>query len=389
MGNIVISHMTAIKQPWVVVSTMTPWDEIPRLRHQVTRALAHHYRILYIEFPTNWRRKRREQWSQPETNITVWRPSSWFHLPWRLTIQSHLLWRFETHWFERAFKQALCAREITPVALINFDHRHQWILDHRFSSRLIYICNDDFSLFTPNVEMATRVRRQIHETARSADVCLVTSERYLELLNVGPKARVFSPGHDLPISAPPSVKSYNGGDDIKVGFMGYIDRKLGMSYIEQVAHESDMEWHIIGPVADLEVGKRLSSLKSVTLYEPRTGVSLLEWLQSMDVLAIPYELSERWSNSVSTPNKTFAYFAAGKPIVVSSLPTFDGWGDHNVYHAHNPEEFVAQIRAARLNDSSDKGMRRIDIARKFSWEKRVSVLIDLIENQEAVAYASS
>ncbi len=365
---------------WVVVATMTPWDEPPRLRHQITRALSRYYRILYIEFPTNWRRKYAERWSQPEPQITVWRPSSWFHLPWRLTAQNWPALQFEIFYLRTSLQRWLKSTGVKPLALVSFDYRHAWLMDHRLFPKTIYICNDDFTLFAPTPRLASLVQRQMQETANSADVCLVTSEFYLQILGAGSKARVFVPGHDLPLAIEPRVRPYRVGDCIKVGYMGYIDRKLGLGYIKRVAREHDMEFHMIGPVTDPSLQERLTSL-GVYLYSPQTGEPLLKWLLEMDVLIMPYDLPERWSKGVSTPNKTFAYFAAGKPIIVSSLPNFLDWGEYNVYHAGTPDEFVTQIRRARSEDSPDKARSRIELAREYSWDKRITILVDLIRAQ--------
>ncbi len=41
-----------ISRDLVVVTTVTPWNEPPRIRHQVTRQLCRFYNVLYVElFP--------------------------------------------------------------------------------------------------------------------------------------------------------------------------------------------------------------------------------------------------------------------------------------------------------------------------------------------------
>lgn len=372
---------------WVVVTTMTPWNELPRLRHQITRALARHYRVFYIEFPTNWRSKLAAHWSQPELGIIVWRPSSLLYLPWRITAQHRIIRQFEIQYFRKQLDQCLYRWEIKPKALINFDYRHAWLMDHKAFPRTIYICNDDFSLFAPTPRLAEIVREQIHKSATSADFCLVTSESYLPILDVGPKAQVFAPGHDLPVLDAPQVRPYQPGDRIRVGFMGNIDKRLSIPIIERVAREPDLEWHLIGHVADSHLLDWLGSFEHIKLYSPLSGQPLLEWLLDMDVLAMPYALPEKWANSVSTPNKTFSYFAAGKPIVVSSLPAFSQRGDYMVYQADTPEEFVVQVRHARAEDSVDRAQIRINLAREYTWERRITVILDLIEREPPVVSA--
>jgi hypothetical protein len=368
---------------WVVVATMTPWDELPRLRHQVARALTRHYNVFYINFPINWRKKLPERWSQPEPGIVVWEPSSRLYLPWRLTARHYRLRQFEASYFRQQIQRRLQDFEIKPVALVNFDYRQAWLMDHELFPKMIYICNDDFSLFAPMQGLAELVREQIHQSAAKSDFCLVTSESYLPILDVGQKAQVFVPGHDLPVLDAPQFRPYQFGDRIRVGFMGNIDKRLSASIIERVVREPDLEWHMIGRVADPHMLDWLGSFKNIELYSPLTGRPLLEWLLEMDVLAMPYDLPEKWANSVSTPNKTLSYFASGKPIVISSLPAFCDWGPYTLYHANTPEEFVLQVRRARSEDTVSRAQSRIDLAREYTWEKRITVILDLIENESA------
>ena len=228
---------------------MTPWDELPRLRHQMTRALSHHYRVLYISLPTDWRRKRAAAWSDPEPNIMVWSPSNWFTLPGRITAMSPLARICEIRYLRRSLERWLSARSIKPVALVTFDYRHSWLLDHPVFPRTVYVCNDDFSVFAPTPRLAKLVLAQMQHAAERADECLATAAPLAQTLGIGARARVFLPPHDIPVADPYPVAPYQSGQRIRVGFMGYLDRRLDMHIIDRVAAEPDLEWHMVGPVA--------------------------------------------------------------------------------------------------------------------------------------------
>ena len=365
---------------WIVIATATAWSELPRLRHQVTRALSRYYRVLYIHFSYEWRRKHTTHYTCVEPNITVWCPSNILTVPEPIAARVPLVGVAEELFFKLSVQRVLKRMKIKPIAVINFDHRHHWIQDHRLFPRAIYICNDDFSGLARragNPRVAMRRAKQMRSAAQRSDVSLATSEHIARILEVGEKARVFYPGHDLPVPDAPRLDDEHSSGCIKVGYMGYIDSRLNVAWIRTAAARCDIEFHVIGPISSTEVHAALLS-SNVKVHSPLTGKPLLEWLQGMDVLTIPFDLEQELAPAFAILNKTFFYLAAGKPIVVSDLRGFVELGPDIVYRAGTAEEFVNQIRRARWTDDTDKVSRRLHIAREHTWEKRIKIICDLI-----------
>ncbi|MCY2987504.1 MAG: glycosyltransferase [Planctomycetota bacterium] len=364
--------------PWVVVATQTPWDEIPRLRHQVTRALARDHRVLYITFPTSWRVKYLASRIQAEPNITVWRPSNLPALPARVIATFPLARRLEAMLLRRSLLGQLTRLSSPPIGMVNFDHRHLWLHDHQLFPRSVYVCNDDHSIFAPTPFLVRWCLQQMRAAARAADGCLAVSAHIAERLEVGAKTQVFVPGHDLRLCEAPSLRTRTQGERIRLGFMGSIDHRLQLAWLQQAAAEPDLEVHLIGPIANQQVRTQLQSIPALHVHAPLTGEALLRWLLEMDVLTMPYTLEIAWSETAAVPNKLPSYFASGRPVVVSDLPNLADWVRSNAYIARNSTEFMEQIRRAVCEDDIHKTMSRISIAKEFTWAKQIEPLLRLL-----------
>ena len=58
----------------VVVTTVTPWHEVPRIRHQVTRQLTRFYNVLFVELPFGSSSKR-DRVRQIDDHLLVFSPA--------------------------------------------------------------------------------------------------------------------------------------------------------------------------------------------------------------------------------------------------------------------------------------------------------------------------
>ena len=79
------------------------------------------------------------------------------------------------------------------------------------------------------------------------------------------------------------------------------------------------------------------------------------------------------------PMKLFEYLSSGKPVVVTSLPSLEGYQDL-VYISRSSDEFVENIREALVERLPDKSNKRIALAKANSWEVRLEEISKVIEN---------
>ncbi|MEG3066529.1 MAG: glycosyltransferase [Acetomicrobium sp.] len=160
--------------------------------------------------------------------------------------------------------------------------------------------------------------------------------------------------------------------------MGYMDRRLDVEWIKFMTGQKDIDFYPLGPNT-LE-SKTIAELEKsgVQILQPLIGSELEKFLQSCDVLTMPYVLN-KVTIAATAQNKLFQYIAAGRPIVSSAMPHLFEFPPHVLRKARNKEDFVRKIYEAVEMDSEEHAKERLRIASENTWEKRGKELINLIE----------
>lgn len=369
-----------------VILTRTEWTEIPRLRHQIARALAKTRRVLFVETPTSWSRWYATSVEQVEPNIVRCRLGNRGNLPrrvqWHVPGVNRVLQRLHLRRLET------CLDELGWVdrpVLVNFNYNAGPIMQsERFRAR-IYVCNDDWPAKAPGKASRRAVERQEAIVAKSADVCLAVSYPLVDALKKhNSRTRLFLPGHDFP-PARGSFHRGDAGDPLKVVFMGNVNRRVATQWLVTAAAQDDLDVHCIGtreldPTSEAEL-----VTAGVHFHPPRFGADLQRFLEQADVLVVPYLLHEDVI-AVTASNKLFSYLAAERPVVISDMPNFLDLGEGIIYRAHDADDFVRTIRHAASADNAELRRRRRDIAAEHHWSRRGRELEEVIRgcaNREA------
>jgi glycosyltransferase involved in cell wall biosynthesis len=162
-----------------------------------------------------------------------------------------------------------------------------------------------------------------------------------------------------------------------VGYIGSIDERLDYDLLDHVIGRlKDHQFRFIGRSTNERFAKRLSSHANVELLGAHPLTALPEFLRQMDVCIIPFAKNE--FNRSIYPLKVNEYFAAGKPVVMTTfadLPEFDGVAEV----ADDKEAFLNAIVRAHTLDSDDQRVLRQDFAQYQSWTYRAKELARVIE----------
>jgi glycosyltransferase involved in cell wall biosynthesis len=164
---------------------------------------------------------------------------------------------------------------------------------------------------------------------------------------------------------------------IHVGFAGFINWRLLGPWLAAIAATDDLQLHLIGPVEGLSMAGVLGH-SSVDHVPPVGKDDLLELLQIMHVLVMPYDPSIEEVSILTTNSKTFQYVASGRPIVISDLPHYIELPRGVIYKARTTEEFVETIRRAHAEDCPEFVELRRRIAAENTWDKRGDQLFEAI-----------
>ncbi len=158
------------------------------------------------------------------------------------------------------------------------------------------------------------------------------------------------------------------GYKVDTGLIAYCARQLpGVSFV------------LIGPAGSGDPGTDIRSLEAagnIFLTGPKPYGELPACLKGAAACMIPFRINDTTSNVF--PMKFFEYMASGKPVVTTALPALDEFREY-CYIAHDGAGFVSSIRAALAGDADGGRNRRLELARRYSWEGRMEELSMAIE----------
>jgi len=167
----------------------------------------------------------------------------------------------------------------------------------------------------------------------------------------------------------------------KIGFIGAISRyKLDLNLIGEISRNHP-EWSIIliGAKGEGEKEAELGELenrKNIYLLGGRAYNSLPAYLKGFDVCLLPNLINEYTRNMF--PMKFFEYLSAGKPVVSTRLEALLEFSQY-CYISSSSVEFEENIIKALREDSQTLKDIRINLARQYTWEKRIAQMSEVIE----------
>ncbi len=99
------------------------------------------------------------------------------------------------------------------------------------------------------------------------------------------------------------------------------------------------------------------------------------YLQSFDVCMMCY-LINKWTE-YGLPLKMFEYFATGKPVVSTYLPSLEEYRDY-VTVCSNHDEFITAVAEHKTIDTPERRQARIDFAARNTWNHRAQQILEVL-----------
>lgn len=158
-----------------------------------------------------------------------------------------------------------------------------------------------------------------------------------------------------------------------IGFYGGLGPWVDVSLVcEAALLAPDLSFLLIGPI---ELGLPWPKLPPNVHHRGLTPYrELPRYLADFDVALIPFK-DTPVTQSVN-PIKLYEYFAAGKPVLVTSLPELTRW-EGLVYPFSTAEELIRRARAA-LTEEPTLAAKRQAVAAQHTWEAKVREMEDLM-----------
>lgn len=380
----------------IICFSTTPWEPIPTRKQQLMKRMPDSCRIFYIEPPVTYigpikdpnlkpyLKKYKDLPSKPKDNLLVFSlpPLIPFYNKKRVInrINQRRIAKFVLN---NIYKKYNLSNPIlwtyTPNAVDLVD-----ILPHSY---LIYDCIDKHSEFKGFIDKEV-VESMEDELAKKSHIVFTTSAGlYNKLIKINKKTFLVPNGAEFehfnkaskPLDIPNEMRDISHPI---FGFVGVIHTWVDIDLIEFLAKEKP-QWSfvLIGPVGagvSIEKLKALSNIYHLGRIDHKV---LPEYVSQFDVcLNIFYK--NRLSENVS-PLKFYEYLATGKPIISTSMPQVEEYSDV-VYIGKDYDEILAMCEQALFeayNKDMDKFEKRIDYAKKTSWDARVEQIIQLLKKE--------
>jgi glycosyltransferase involved in cell wall biosynthesis len=169
----------------------------------------------------------------------------------------------------------------------------------------------------------------------------------------------------------------------RVGFVGVLDFRVDQALLAAcAAARPDLQWVFIGPVhGEWFDEAALRRHPNVHLLGLKPRAALPGYLKGLDVATIPYVLDRH--TSAIYPLKLHEYFAAGRPVVATPLPSLRSLNGRPAGHLRlgaGAGDFLAAIDSALA--TGERGVtERVALARQNAWPGRAADISALIRER--------
>lgn len=351
-----------------IIYTRTPWNEIPRSRHQLTEELAKHYRCLFIEsntvslIPSS-------RINQINDNLSVLQ-IGWpvhYKMRYRIPLLSNL--------YNRMLLREIKKRcTIDTSVCVTFDHTS--FLFNKAFKKSIYYATDDHTRsgakkwnFFLNGQWALEKK-----LLDQCGLAMVSATDLLEKFKPWSSKLMLLPLAGPKLNETPTAIQVRSKP--RVAFLAAFNhQRVPIELVKFFGHQSGYELICIGPVKP-EFKEASIGFDSITFTGALTGAALYEMLRSCDIGIAPYRIDT--VNSGVTPSKVWQYLACGLPVVATQLPSMAGLDVPNnlIAFSKTNEDFAALVEQELKSDSDTKRMERYAWSQQQTWEARIHTFVE-------------
>jgi len=236
-------------------------------------------------------------------------------------------------------------------------------LRRRWASPVIYDCMDFHPGFSTN---DAAMLQQEEDLVRGADL-VVASSRFLQEQLGGRARRLLRLPNACDWEHFARVPWRPPSDPPTVGYYGAIAEWFDTPLVGELARlRPHWRFLLVGSTYTCDTSP-LRGLANVTLAGEQPYADLPRWIETMDVLLIPFRRSPL--TEATNPVKFYEIMASGKPLVAVPLPELVDHGDL-VAFAESAEEFATRIEEQLARESEERSQVRRAFARTHTWQAR-------------------
>jgi len=352
-----------------IIYTRTPWNEIPRSRHQFTEELSKHYRCLFIESNSKSLRPSASV-KRIHERLSVLQTCWFFHykLRYRIPLLSNLFNR----WVLRQIKKTC---DLSNSVCVTFDHTS--VVFNRAFEKSIYYATDDHTR-TGAKKWNFFLKGQWRMEKKLLDQChlaMVSAADLIQKFEVWQAKLVSLPLAGPKLSALPAEKKNHTKP--RIAFLAaFNQQRVPVELVKSIGHASGFDLICIGPVTN-DFRQAVSNCDSIQFTGPLTGEALYQMLRSCDAGIAPYRIDT--VNGGVTPSKIWQYLACGIPVVATQLPSMVGLDvpPHLLSFSETNENFMALLNRELVSDTNTKRRERYAWSQQQTWEARIHSFVEI------------
>jgi FkbM family methyltransferase len=168
---------------------------------------------------------------------------------------------------------------------------------------------------------------------------------------------------------------------LKIGYIGLLTvRRLNIDLLTEIAQKKP-EWQIIlvGPEEEIFKLSKLHRMDNVHFLGSKKTEELPSYIKHFDICINPQLLNDLTIGNY--PRKIDEYLAMGKPVVATETPAMSIFSDH-VYLGKTSQDYIELIAQAIRENSEEKALKRISLAKSHTWENNVKAIEDAVQNTQ-------
>ncbi|MBH49875.1 MAG: hypothetical protein CMG69_03885 [Candidatus Marinimicrobia bacterium] len=356
-----------------LINTQTDWDEPPRARHQLARALAIDHHVIFVS--KNKYGTPRINISNPEKNITILSP--FWYIKGKFTFRIPIINEIYQHWLFKKLKI-----KYRDYILINFDPTASLL--HKYFNKIIYLCNDDFlsKKRSKSVIISIYWYFKQRQLIKEALFCTGVS-RYLHnyLLKYNKNSHLMLTGASFLNQKNITYKVIEKNKNINIVYVGWLN-KLNVKWIEYISQNKKYNIYLIGPGLSKTM-KPLKKNDNIVFTGELIGNELREMMEKANIFIAPYYKDKDTEKVYTMPNKFWLYLSYGKPIVTCRINNLAKLPEKFVYQSKDEKEFITNIDKAIKEYSETNFEKKLNFISQNTWDNRVDKLLEYYHKYDA------
>ncbi len=237
---------------------------------------------------------------------------------------------------------------------------------------------DNFTKLKEDKWLCENAEAQYPVVHRDADVIITGSELNHRIFSDGRNnCYLFENAVDEDFLGGPSSLPCTAGSSPRLGYVGTISQRTDVDLLEWLARKRP-EWSfLLAGRQEISVADHaMLNLPNVRYKGIIPYQELPQFIRSLDVCLMPHRKTE-YSRSMS-PLKIYQYLASGRPIVSTDIEGLSRLKEH-VCIGKTYQEFEKSIDHVLSKDTIELSRRRIEAAKKETWDMRVKDMFSVVE----------